>query len=183
MTLNDLNQNTARSSISSGENVNGETAQWCPNFRPPLARREDVVLQVDRDEDPVDDQGNRGMGSDNDEQAEGDAARPRVRENNEVTVAMKEMTKALVNTIMESNRAISQNLTRVLEEVQRRQPTVQVTPVQNRAGITERGRRPGVSTRWPCIVGLDFLILMRRVMCNTCLRGSGHTWIMHSKGR
>ena len=74
------------------------------NFRPPLARREDVALQVDMDEDPLDDQGNGGIGSDNDEQAEGDAARPRVRENNEVTVAMKEMTKALVNTIKESNR-------------------------------------------------------------------------------
>ena len=132
-----------------GAREGANTRRENTNFRPPLARREDVALQVDRDEDPLVDQGNGGMGSDNDEQAEGDAARPRVRENNEVTVAMKEMTKALVNTIKESNRAISQNLTHVLEEVQRRQPTVQVTPVQNRAGRTERGRRPGVSTRRP----------------------------------
>ena len=52
---------------------------------------------------------------------------------------MKEMIKALLKTIKESNRAINQNLTHVLEEVQRRQPTVQITPIQNRAGRTERG--------------------------------------------
>ena len=95
-----------------GANTRRENA----NFGPPLARREDLPLQVEG-EDPGDDQGLDGLGTHNDEQAVGDAARPRVRENNEVTAAMKEMTRALVNTVKESNRDMSQNLNHVLEEV------------------------------------------------------------------
>ena len=41
MTLNGLNKNTARPSISCGENVNGETAQCClqvPEFGPGYKR-------------------------------------------------------------------------------------------------------------------------------------------------
>ena len=80
-----------------------------------------------------------GMETDNDGQDEGDAARPKVRGDNEVTRTMKEMTNALVNTIRESNRAMSRNLNNVLEQVQRRQMTEQVTPARNRASGTERG--------------------------------------------
>ena len=64
-----------------------------------------------------------GMETDNDGQAEGDAAQPKGRGNNEVTRAMKEMANALVNTIRESNRAMSRKLNNVLERVQRRQMT------------------------------------------------------------
>ena len=53
-----------------GAREGANTRRENTNFRPPLARRKDVALQVDRDEDPLDDQGNGGMGSDNDEQAE-----------------------------------------------------------------------------------------------------------------
>ena len=120
-----------------GANTRRENA----NFGPPLACREDLALQVDG-EDPGDDQGLDGLGTDNDEQAIGDAARPRVRENNEVTAAMKEMTRALVNTIKESNRAMSQNLNHVLEEVQRRQPQGQVTSARIPPGRTDGVCRP-----------------------------------------
>ena len=113
------------SDIGAREGAN--TRRENTNFGPPLARSEDLPLQVDG-EDPGDDLGLDGLGTDNDEQAVGDAARPRVRENNEVTAAMKEMTRALVNTINESNRAMSLNLNYVLEKVQRRQPQGQVTP-------------------------------------------------------
>ena len=64
--------NADESDVDAREGAN--TRRENANFRPPLARLEDVALQVDRDEDPVDDQGIGGMGSDNDEQAEGDAA-------------------------------------------------------------------------------------------------------------
>ena len=118
------------------------------NIWPPLARREDLALQVDG-EDPGDDQELDGLGTDNDEQAVGDVARSRVRENNEVTAAMKEMARALVNTIQESNRAMSQNLNHVLEEVQRRQPQGQVTPARIPPGRTDRVCRPGPRVRQP----------------------------------
>ena len=98
---------------------------------------------------PEDDQGLDDLGIDNDEQADGDAARPRVRDNNEVTAAMKEMTRALVNTIKESNRAMSQNLNHVLEEVQRRQPQGQVTPARIPPGRTDGVCRPGPRVRQP----------------------------------
>ena len=127
-----------------GANTRRENA----NFGPPLARREDLPLQVDG-EDPGDDQGLDGLGVDNDEQAVGDAARPRVRENNEVTAAMKEMTRALVDTIKESNRAMSQNLNHVLEEVQRRQPQGQVTPARMPPGRTDGVCRPRPRARQP----------------------------------
>ena len=61
-----------------GANSRRENAK----FGPPLARREILALQVDG-EDPGDDQGLDGLGTDNDEQAVEDAARPRVRDNND----------------------------------------------------------------------------------------------------
>ena len=75
----------------------------------------------------------------------------------------------MVNTIRESNRAMNHKLNNGLKQGQRRQLTKQVTPARNRASGTERGR-------------LAFLILMKRGIC-TELEGSGHTWILHSKGR
>ena len=126
-----------------GANTRRENA----NFGPPLARREDLALQVDRDADPGDEQVLGGAGTDNDEQAIDDVPRPRVRENNEVTAAMKEMTRALVNTIKESNRAISQNINHVLEEVQRRQPQGQVTPAPIPSGRTDRVSMAGPRMR------------------------------------
>ena len=66
-----------------------------------------------------------------------------------MTAAMKEMTRALVNTIKESNRAISQNLNHVLEEVQRRQPQGQVTPARILPCRTDRVCRPGPRVRQP----------------------------------
>ena len=124
-----------------GENTRRENT----NFGQPSALREDLALQVDRDADPRDEQVLGGAGTDNDEQAIGDVPRPRVRENNEVTAAMKEMTRALVNTIKESNRAISQNINHVLEEVQRRQSQGQVTPAPTciQSDRTERVSMPG----------------------------------------
>ena len=122
------------------------------NFEPPMARAQPAARfqdAEDRNEDPDDVQELDGMETDNDGQAEGDAARPKVRVNNEVTRAMKEMTNALVNTIRESNRAMSRNLNNVLEQVQHRQMTEQVTPARTRASGTERGRRPALSARRP----------------------------------
>ena len=57
----------------------------------PAARFQDAE---DRNGDLDDVQEFDGMETDNDGQAEGDAARPKVRGNNEVTRTMKEMTNA-----------------------------------------------------------------------------------------
>lgn len=126
--------------LREGANTRRETV----NFEPPMMQRENDFRQ---NGDPEVDLRHEGIDIDQDEQAEGDAARPRVRENNDVTTAMKEMTQALVKTIRESNRAISQNLTHVLEEVQRRPRAAQVNPAQYRAGRTEQARRPGPNMR------------------------------------
>ena len=54
----------------------------------------------DRSENPDDVQGFDGMETDNDGQAECDAARPKLMGNNEITRAMTKITNALVNTII-----------------------------------------------------------------------------------
>ena len=120
------------------------------NLEQPLARAQPAArfqVMENRDENPIVVQQNEGIETDNEGHAEGDGARPRVREHNEVTRAMKEMTNALVNTIKESNRAINDNLNNVLEQVQRGQPTEQVTPSQNRPSRIEQRRRAGPYAR------------------------------------
>ena len=114
------------------------------NFEQPLAPAQPAPrfqLLSDRDEDPVIMQQNVGIETDTEGYAEGDGARPRAGETNEVARAIKEMTTALVNTIKESNRAINQNLNNVLEQVQRRQAAERVVTAQNRSNRIERGRR------------------------------------------
>lgn len=116
------------------------------NFEPPNARRE--CERDERENGMESDHGNE-VETDNDGQAEGDATRRQVRGDNQVTTAMKEMTNALVQTIRESNRAINRNINNLLEEVQRRQPTDQMTsvPTQRTGNYTEPGRRPRPNAR------------------------------------
>ena len=125
-------------------------------------------------------QQNVGIETDTEGHAEGDGARPRAGENNEVTRAMKEMTTALVNTIKESNRAINQNLNNVLEQVQRRQAAERVITAQNRSNRTERGRYLILEDQ--CIVGQDFQILMKTEMI-IHFRGSRESLTLCNKGR
>lgn len=116
------------------------------NFEPPNARHE---CERDERENGIGSDHGNGVETDNDGQAEGDATRHQVRGDNQVTTAMKEMTNALVQTIRESNRAINRNINNLLEEVQRRQPTDQMTsvPAQRTGNYTEQGRRPRPNAR------------------------------------
>ena len=114
------------------------------DFEPPNARRE---LEIER-EGVKPDQAN-GVETDNDELGEGDATRPQVRGDNEVTTAMKEMTNALVQTIRESNRVINRNINNLLEEVQRRQPAERIAqaPAERTGNFIESGHRHRPNTR------------------------------------
>ena len=87
------------SDIGAREGAN--TRQENVNLEQPLARAQPAArfqVMENRDENPIVVQQNEGIETDNEGHAEGDGARPRVREHNEVTRAMKEMTNALVNT-------------------------------------------------------------------------------------
>ena len=110
------------------------------DFEPPNARRELEREGVEPDQA-------NGVETDNDELGEGDATRPQVRGDNEVTTAMKEMTNALVQTIRESNRAINRNINNLLEEVQRRQPAERIAPAERTGNFVESGHRHRPSTR------------------------------------
>ena len=59
-------------------------------------------------------------------QGEGDTAMPAGTGDSEVTKAVKEMASVLVETISESNQALSQNINTLLDEVQRRWPVEQM---------------------------------------------------------
>ena len=138
------NEHDSAEESDMGAREGANTRRENVNFEQPLGPVQPAPrFQVlsDRDEDPVVMQQNVGIETDTEGHAEGDGARPRAGENNEVTRAMKEMTTALVNTIKESNRAINQNLNNVLEQVQRRQAAERVITAQNRSNRTERGRR------------------------------------------
>ena len=110
------------------------------DFEPPNARRELEREGVELDQA-------NGVDTDNDELGEGDATRPQVRGDNEVTTAMKEMTNALVQTIRESNRAINRNINNLLEEVQRRQPAERIAPAERTGNFIESGHRHRPNTR------------------------------------
>ena len=80
-------------------------------------------------------------------QGEGDTAMPAGTGDSEVTKAVKEMASVLVETIRESNQALSQNINTLLDEVQRRRPVEQMGSAQHRAnnmGNRQRSR-PGAN--------------------------------------
>ena len=78
-------------------------------------------------------------------QGEGDTAMPAGTGDSEVTKAVKEMASVLVETIRESNQALSQNINTLLDEVQRRRPVEQMGSAQHRANNmgNRRRSRPG----------------------------------------
>lgn len=117
-----------------------------------VTRRENIDLEPpnvhrEREREGVEPDQANGVETDNDELGEGDATRPQVRGDNEVTTAMKEMTNALVQTIRESNRAITRNINSLFEEVQRRQPADQTASAQRTGNFTESGHRHRPNTR------------------------------------
>ena len=65
----------------------------------------------------------------------------------EVTKAVKEMASVLVETIRESNQALSQNINTLLDEVQRRRPVEQMGSAQHRGNSmgNRRRSRPGAN--------------------------------------
>lgn len=80
-------------------------------------------------------------------QGEGDTAMPAGTGDSEVTKAVKEMASVLVETIRESNQALSQNINTLLDEVQRRRPVEQMGSAQHRANNmgNRRRSRPGAN--------------------------------------
>ena len=80
-------------------------------------------------------------------QGEGDTAMSAGTGDSEVTKAVKEMASVLVETIRESNQALSQNINTLLDEVQRRRPVEQMGSAQHRANNMGNRRRstPGAN--------------------------------------
>ena len=108
-----------------------------------------------------------GVETDNDELGEGDATRPQVRGDNEVTTAMKEMTNALVQTtcIRESNRAINRNINNLLEEKQHRQPAEGIAPAERTGNFMESGHRHRPNTRRLIVGMITPIPMMMNVSC------------------
>ena len=61
----------------------------------------------------------------------GDTAMPAGTVDSEVTKAVKAMASALVETIRESNQALTQNINTLLDEAQRRRPIEQLGSAQH----------------------------------------------------
>lgn len=137
------NEHDSADESDSGARGGAVTRRENIDLGPCIARREQGR------EENVDPDDIQGIGADNNEQAEGDVARPKLRGDNEVTRAMKEMTNALVQSIKESNRSINQNIRNLLEEVQRRQPAQRAGSASGhqRGNRSEHGRRPRLNMR------------------------------------